>query len=384
VDAANPVFSSLDGVLFNKAQTTLIQYPGGRGGSYVIPNSVTSVGNVAFYNCTSLTSVAIGSSVTNIEGAAFFQCTSLTSFSVDAANPVFSSLDGVLFNKAQTTLILFPGGRGGSYVIPNSVTNIGSVGFSGCSGLTSVTIPNSATTIEYGAFSYCTSLTNFSVDAAHPVLNTLGGVLFNKAKTILIRFSAGRGGSYIIPNSVTFVRDYAFLGCTSVTRVTIRNSVTSLGIFAFDDCASLTSVTIGNGVTSIGHYVFYCCANLTSFTFTGNAPNLASDAIFNVGLGATVYYYYGRTGWGTTLGYWPAVMLGPPAPQIGGGIVGIQSGQFGFTISGVPNQPFVVEASTNLQNWQPVWTNTLSSASTNFTDPHWTNYPRRFYRVRSQ
>jgi len=85
-----------------------------------IPNSVTSIGIAAFSTCTNLTSVTIPNSVTSIGDVAFRFCTSLTNISVDAANVVYSSLDGVLFSKAQTALIQFPGGRGGSYAIPNS------------------------------------------------------------------------------------------------------------------------------------------------------------------------------------------------------------------------------------------------------------------------
>jgi hypothetical protein len=105
---------------------------------------------------------------------------------------------------------------------------------------------------------------------------------------------------------------------------------------------------------------------------------------YNVSAGATVYYYYGTSGWGTTYGGLPTVMLGAPPPQIGGGggNVGVQAGMFGFTLTGVTNQTIVVEVSTNLVNWQSIWTNTLSGTSTNFTDLQWTNYSYRFYRAR--
>ena len=120
MDALNSAYSSVDGVLFNKSQTTLIQYPGGKAGSYTIPNSVTSIGFAAFAGCTSLTSVTIPNSVTSIGGYAFSGCTSLT-----------------------------------SVTIPNSVTSIGDATFSGCTSLTSVTIPNSVTSI--GEFCECGS-----------------------------------------------------------------------------------------------------------------------------------------------------------------------------------------------------------------------------------
>ena len=125
VDSSNPNYSSIDGNLYNKEKTTLIQYAKGKSATtFTIPNSVTSIGSGAFYNCSSLTSITIGNSVTSIGYDAFYNCSSLTSIT-----------------------------------IPNSVTSIGSSAFYGCSRLTSITIPNSVTSIGGWAFSYCSSLT---------------------------------------------------------------------------------------------------------------------------------------------------------------------------------------------------------------------------------
>jgi hypothetical protein len=134
-----------------------------------------------------------------------------------------------------------------------------------------------------------------------------------------------------------------------------------------------------NSVTSIGDYAFSDCITLTSAIFQRNAP--PDDGTVFSGDSATVYYYYGTSGWSSTYGGVPTVMLGAPAPQVGSGSFGVPSGNFGFTLTGVAHQTVTVEASTNLVNWQPVWTNTLSGTSTNFTDVQWTNYPARFYRA---
>jgi hypothetical protein len=171
VDALNPVYSSVAGVLFNKSQTTLIQYPWGKAGTYMIPSSVTSIGSIgdaffvfgigyAFFGCSNLTSVSIPSSVTNIGEAAFRDCYSLTAITVDTRNSVYSDVDGVLFNQSLTTLIEYPGGLVGSYTIPDFVTSIGDYAFSGCSGLTSITIPSGVTNIGDLAFSGCSGLTS--------------------------------------------------------------------------------------------------------------------------------------------------------------------------------------------------------------------------------
>ena len=177
---------------------------------------VVSIGDFAFYECTSLTSVMIPNSVIFIGAFAFSSCTSLT-----------------------------------NVMIPNSVTSIGPRAFSATS-LTSVMIPNSVNNIGSVAF-FSFSLTNISVDAANAVYSSLDGVLFNKAQTTLIQFPNGRGGGYAIPNTVTNIGESAFLGCSSLTNVTIPNSVTSLGDGAFWGCTSMTNVTIGNSVTSIGN-----------------------------------------------------------------------------------------------------------------------------------
>ena len=115
--------------------------------SVTIGNSVTSIESYAFYDCTGLTSVTIPNSVTSIGEFAFYGCTGLTEINVDENNTVYSSIDGVVFNKSQTELVCYPGGKQGAYTIPNSVTSIEESAFYGCSSLTSVTIPNSVTSI---------------------------------------------------------------------------------------------------------------------------------------------------------------------------------------------------------------------------------------------
>jgi hypothetical protein len=300
--------------------------------SVTIPNSVTSIEGGAFNYCTSLTSVTIGNSVTSIGNDAFNGCTSLTAITVDALNSVYSSVAGVLFNKSQTTLIQCPRGKAGSYAIPNSVTSIGG-----------------------GAFDSCTSLTNVT-----------------------------------IPDSVTSIGNDAFSECRSLTSVTIGNSVTSIGYAAFDWCTSLTSVTIPNSVTSIGSYAFYSCTSLTGAYFKGNAPGPGiNSSVFLNDNNAMVYYLPGTTGWPTVPNAWagrPTALWSLPNPLIlNGPSFGVQTNQFGFIISWATNISVVVEACTNLANpiWTPLQTNTLTGGSSYFSDPDWTNYPGRFYRLRS-
>src|SRR5450756_1545982 len=124
--------------------------------SVTIPNSVTSIEAGAFWGCTGLTSVTIPASVTSIGDGAFYGCTGLTSFTVDAGNSSYSSsTDGVLFNKAMTTLIQYPGSKQGAYVIPNSVTSIGNNAFQGCTGLTAAYFLGNAPTGTSNMFQSC-------------------------------------------------------------------------------------------------------------------------------------------------------------------------------------------------------------------------------------
>src|SRR5262249_44360757 len=148
-----------------KAQIALIEYPAGKAGSYIIPDSVTSIGDYAFDRCASLTNVTIGDSVTNIGARAFADCTSLAAINVNIPNMTYSSEDGVLFNKSKTALIQCPAGKAGRYIIPYTVTNIGDSAFLDCTNLTNVTLPNSVTSIADYAFGVCYNLTNLTIGA---------------------------------------------------------------------------------------------------------------------------------------------------------------------------------------------------------------------------
>jgi len=169
VDKDNRAYSSVDGVFFNKAQSTLIQYPRAKqGGTYTIPNNVTTIGVEAFAGCVGLTSITIPGSVKLVEEEAFFYCVNLTSINVNKDNPAYSSIDGVLFNKAQNTLIQYPiAKQSAAYTIPDGVTTIGQLAFAKCAFLTSVTIPRSVTKIRWGAFINCK--TPISATSLNPV-----------------------------------------------------------------------------------------------------------------------------------------------------------------------------------------------------------------------
>jgi hypothetical protein len=256
---AESLYASIDGVLFDKSIRTLIKYPQGRIQKtyYVIPSSVTSIVDYAFYYCSIITGVSIPSSVLSIGGSTFSGCSNLTSITVDNRNPAYASIDGVLFDKNIQTLITYPIGRTQrTYVIPSSVTSI-----------------------RDNAFRNCQSLTSITVDSRNPVYASIDGVLFDKNIRALIKYPPGRNQrTYVIPSSVTSIEFGAFEGCESLTSITIPSSVTSIGNGAFSDCRNLTSITIPSSVTSIGGFAFSDCRNLTSVTIPSSVTSIGGWA----------------------------------------------------------------------------------------------------------
>ena len=465
VDPMNSFYSSADGVVFDKSETTLVRCPEGKTGGYTVPNSVTNIGVNAFQSCmhlsqvivpdsvnnlelnafdqcTNLTNVSIGSgitsigqaftfclslpsftisrSVTNISPGAFSFCTSLKTFTVDPLKPVYTSVDGIIFDKSQKTIILCPEAKTGSYAVPNNVSIIGEGAFAGCTGLSQVTIPNSITIIGIGAFGGCTGLNQVTIpNSVYSIgiyafnnctnlesviigsgVTNIGGLAFSHCFS-LTNVIIGNGVTVIglaafaycsglanlsIGNSVKIINGWAFQACSSLTSVAIGDGVTNIDYGAFSECVSLTNVAVGSSVATIGYYGFERCGNLRGIHFKGNAPSLPSGTNAFQGDDLTFFYLPGTAGWGPTFAGFPAEPWVLPYPLIltSSPAFGVQSNQFGFTVSWATNISVAVEACTSLSNpvWQPVQTNALVNGSFYFSDPRRMDSPNQFYRVR--
>ena len=255
--------------------------------SVTIPNSVTSIGSCAFDGCSGLTSVTIPNSVTSIGDDAFISCSGLTSITVESGNSVYDSRENCNAIIKTSTNELITGCK--NTVIPNSVTSIGSRAFYDCSGLTSVTIPNSVTSIGSCAFDGCSGLTSITVESGNTVYDSrenCNAII----KTSTNGLIAGCMNT-VIPNSVTSIGFSAFSVCSGLTSVTIPNSVTFIDSQAFYGCGGVTSITIPNSVTFIGWYAFYGCSGLTSVTcLAENVPTTYSNTFYNSNIGNVTLY----------------------------------------------------------------------------------------------
>ena len=304
VDSDSLYYVSQDGVLFDKEKSIVIQCPpSGKSGAYIIPDSVTTIADYAFYECANLTEVVIPDSVTSIGDWAFNDCEGLSAIVIPhdvttIGNCSFSScsnLTSVVIPDGVTII----GDSAFSYcskltaiTIPDSVVSIGSRAFYYCFGLTSIAIPDSVTSIGSRTFTHCSRLTSIEVDANNPYYASQDGVLFDKDINILLQYPAGKRGAYTIPDGVTVIGDYAFSECYPLTKAIIPDSVVTIGDGAFNLCGSLTEVNIGNGVSAIGDSAFSNCGILHTVTI-GDSIVTIGDAAFGLCYSLSDVYYGG-------------------------------------------------------------------------------------------
>ena len=193
-----------------------------------IPDSVTEIGKNAFEYCKNLSSISISDSVTKIGKNAFLCCYSLINIDVSIDNKKFSSVDGALYSKDKTQLIVCPNGKAENYIVPDGVTKIHPFAFSECNYLKNIEIPDSVNTIGAGAFECC---------------NALVGV--------------------VLPRNITVIEKGTFFDCENLTKVIIPDGVTEIKKYNFVDCGSLKNIGIPSSVIKIGEPSFAGCYDLT-------------------------------------------------------------------------------------------------------------------------
>ena len=242
----------------------------------IIPNSVTNIGNHAFYGCSSLTSITIPNSVTSIGESAFFGCTGLTSITIPNSVTNFGwapfsnctslpVIDHIRY--ADTYLVKAVDRDLSTYNIKEGTRYIGDDAFHKCTNLVSIKIPNSVTSIGECAFNYCKSLASIEIPDS---VTYIGSSAFHESGIthplynahIFAYMPTSYSGAYTIPEGIESIACDAFFNCSGLTSVIIGNSVTSIGESAFRNCSGLTSVTIPNSVTSIGERAFANCSHL--------------------------------------------------------------------------------------------------------------------------
>ncbi len=277
--------------------------------SIVIPDSVTTISSNAIMYLSSLTTISVPSSVTSMASNVFAMCAKLTDVNIDSANTVYSSVDGVVYNKAQTILYHYPYAKTAtSYtvlttvtavgsmalyecanlttiVLPNGLTSIGSMAFIGC-GITSITLPSTLLSIDGAAFWSCSSLSAISipasvtsigeaalarcsnlatitVDSGSTAFSSLDGALYDKTQTILYCCPDAKT-SFTIPGSVTTISPRAFMGCSKLTALDIPSLIGQIGYEAFNGCSALAAVTCYPGTAP----------TLGTSAFTGTSASL--------------------------------------------------------------------------------------------------------------
>ncbi len=342
VAAGNTVYEQVDGVLFDKTKKTLHTYPAARAQaayqvpegttgiqtsafymaaqltSLALPNSITEIGETAFYGCSGLLTVsipqgvtAIGSrafslcssmqavsfpaSITSIGVSLFEYCTSLIEVHVDAANPVYEVLDGVLFDKTQRLLHTYPPALPNtSYQVPDGTQTIGNLAFANSQNLEFLQIPDSVTTIQDGAFSgsmklkdvvlpngltrieanlfaACKDLAKIQIPAS---VQTIGPQSFYNCEDL---------NQVSIPFGVTAIEAYAFAYCNYINTITIPGSVVTIGEGAFMAADWISSIQLPSSVQSIGPYAFSECSSMTSISIPASVTSIGDSAFYSSG-----------------------------------------------------------------------------------------------------
>lgn len=269
--------------------------------SVALPNGVTKIGDGLFQGCSSLVSVTLPDGITSIPGATFWQCHSLTSVTIPED---VTSIGNGAFNECRSLMsVVIPDGVTlidigafcgclslTSVAIPDSVTQLGQRVFEGCASLVSVTLGNSVTAIEYSTFRACSSLESITIpDSVTEIqkyaflkCTSMASINLPDGLTSIGEWAFGYSAleSIAIPDSVTSIGSYAFTSCESLTSAVIPDSLTEIGLQMFAYCLSLTDITIPDSITQIGPFAFYSCYSLPSVTIPDGVTEIGEWAFY--------------------------------------------------------------------------------------------------------
>ena len=297
IDEANKWYTTVDGVLYNKDKTELINYPAGKkDSSYVIPEGIRTIREKAFYGCLNLCELTIPDSVTEIESRAF-ECSSLISDEYGTIKYV----DGWVIGSGHTAnVVLKDGTRGIAFeafscdeiiekvTMPDTVKYINAYAFENCTNLSEVLLSSSLENIESGAFLNCMKLADIVIPDS--VISIKSDAFYNTALLDKQNTPVKYAGKWVIAaedcdkivikDGTKCIANNAFSGCTSLTDITIPDSVTMIGDYAFGTCNSLKEIKIPNNVKNIGKYVFWFCESLKKVTIPDSVTMIGDMAFF--------------------------------------------------------------------------------------------------------
>lgn len=258
--------------------------------SVKLSNSITTIPSYIFLYCKSLEYVTIPDSVTTLNAHSFYLMDSLKSLTIP--DSITEIPDNAIMDCPKLTTLILPDTltaigdvaiagceKLNAIKIPASVTTIGNAAFSGCSSLSEITIPEKVNFVGSGFTANCTSLKNIYVDKNNESYVSIDGVMYNKSKTELHTYPAGKQEtSFSVPDFVTDIYVSAFSYNANLEHITLTDSVLSIGDYAFEFCTSLSEMTIPDSVTEIKSYTFSCCDNLKTVNIPDSVTEIESYA----------------------------------------------------------------------------------------------------------
>lgn len=265
-EGKNANFQMLDGILYNSDLTEIVYVDPQIAGEIVLPDTLTTIGDGAFRDCSKMESIIIPSSVTRIDNGAFWGCVGLKSITIPNS----------VVHIGQSAFAFCENLK--SITIPDGVTNIADGLFHLCYDLETVAIPESVTIIGNGVFTGCRSLGSIEIAEGNAYYCFEDGVLYDNPVTKILWVSPCASGDVTILNGVTTVDYFAFADCKYLTSITLPNSVTSIAEAAFSGCTGLENILIPESVASIGVGAFRGCARLGSIDIPPNVTYIGEEA----------------------------------------------------------------------------------------------------------